>query len=137
MKLFTELYIQLDQTNKTNEKVEAMSVYFGCAEPHDADLSLMRAARPVEDWLAVSNVNITNVHNTYVDRTVIRNNTTTVNNNQSFHGPGGSTAQASRSQMSASRHSGNMGPTQAQAAHAQAAHAGHVASHGGGGRGHR
>ena len=28
MKLFTELYVELDQTNKTNEKVEAMRYYF-------------------------------------------------------------------------------------------------------------
>ena len=28
MKLFTELYVELDQTNKTNEKVEAMRFYF-------------------------------------------------------------------------------------------------------------
>jgi hypothetical protein len=28
MKKFTDLYISLDQTNKTNEKVEAMVEYF-------------------------------------------------------------------------------------------------------------
>jgi DNA ligase-1 len=28
MKLFTQLYVELDQTNKTNEKVEAMRFYF-------------------------------------------------------------------------------------------------------------
>ena len=36
MKLFTELYVELDQTNKTNEKVEAMRFYFERAEPADA-----------------------------------------------------------------------------------------------------
>ncbi len=40
MKLFTELYVELDQTNKTNEKVEAMRFYFGRAEPHDAAWAL-------------------------------------------------------------------------------------------------
>jgi hypothetical protein len=32
MKLFTELYNELDQTNKTNEKVEALKEYFERAE---------------------------------------------------------------------------------------------------------
>ncbi|MEP7213657.1 MAG: ATP-dependent DNA ligase [Acidobacteriota bacterium] len=36
MKLFTELYTSLDQTNKTNEKVEAMGEYFEQAPPDDA-----------------------------------------------------------------------------------------------------
>lgn len=40
MKLFTELYVELDQTNKTNEKVEAMKFYFEHAEPHDAGWAL-------------------------------------------------------------------------------------------------
>lgn len=40
MKLFTELYVELDQTNKTNEKVEAMKFYFERAEPHDAAWAL-------------------------------------------------------------------------------------------------
>ena len=40
MKLFTELYVELDQTNKTNEKVEAMRFYFEHAEPHDAAWAL-------------------------------------------------------------------------------------------------
>src|SRR5947208_190593 len=40
MKLFTELYVELDQTNKTNEKVEAMRFYFEHAEPHDASWAL-------------------------------------------------------------------------------------------------
>jgi DNA ligase-1 len=36
MKLFTDLYVELDQTNKTNEKVEAMKYYFERAAPADA-----------------------------------------------------------------------------------------------------
>lgn len=40
MKLFTELYVLLDQTNKTNEKVEAMRIYFEHAEKHDAAWAL-------------------------------------------------------------------------------------------------
>ncbi len=40
MKLFTELYVELDQTNKTNEKVEAMRFYFERAAKHDAAWAL-------------------------------------------------------------------------------------------------
>ena len=40
MKLFTELYVELDQTNKTNEKVEAMRFYFERADKHDAAWAL-------------------------------------------------------------------------------------------------
>lgn len=40
MKLFTDLYVRLDQTNKTNEKVEAMREYFEQAPPHDAAWAL-------------------------------------------------------------------------------------------------
>ncbi len=36
MKLFTELYVELDQTNKTNEKIEALRSYFERAAPSDA-----------------------------------------------------------------------------------------------------
>ncbi len=36
MRLFTQLYVELDQTNKTNEKVEAMRFYFERATPADA-----------------------------------------------------------------------------------------------------
>ncbi len=55
MKLFTELYVELDQTNKTNEKVSAMRFYFENAAPHDAAWALYflsgrqaAADRPVE-----------------------------------------------------------------------------------------
>ncbi len=40
MKLFTELYTALDQTNKTNEKVEAMKDYFSKAEAENAAWAL-------------------------------------------------------------------------------------------------
>jgi len=40
MKLFPELYVELDQTNKTNEKVEAMRFYFEHAATHDAAWAL-------------------------------------------------------------------------------------------------
>ncbi|HXG85665.1 MAG TPA: ATP-dependent DNA ligase [Pyrinomonadaceae bacterium] len=40
MKLFTELYTELEQTNKTNEKVEALKTYFGQAEAADAAWAL-------------------------------------------------------------------------------------------------
>ena len=40
MKQFTELYVQLDQTNKTNEKVEAMRAYFEEADAHDSAWAL-------------------------------------------------------------------------------------------------
>lgn len=36
MKNFSDLYISLDQTNKTNEKVEALVKYFSTAAPEDA-----------------------------------------------------------------------------------------------------
>jgi len=36
MKDFTQLYVELDQTNKTNEKIEAMRFYFERATPEDA-----------------------------------------------------------------------------------------------------
>jgi DNA ligase-1 len=40
MKLFTELYTKLDQTNKTNEKVQALTDYFAQARPADAAWAL-------------------------------------------------------------------------------------------------
>ncbi len=40
MKLFTELYIELEQTNKTNEKVEALKFYFERADARDAAWAL-------------------------------------------------------------------------------------------------
>ncbi|MEO6050273.1 MAG: ATP-dependent DNA ligase, partial [Pyrinomonadaceae bacterium] len=40
MKLFTELYVELDQTNKINEKVELMRFYFERADAHDSAWAL-------------------------------------------------------------------------------------------------
>jgi len=40
MRRFTDLYVNLDQTNKTNEKVEAMRFYFESAPPADAAWAL-------------------------------------------------------------------------------------------------
>ncbi len=40
MKLFTQLYTKLDQTNKTNEKVEALKDYFAKAKPENAAWAL-------------------------------------------------------------------------------------------------
>ncbi len=40
MKLFTELYTELEQTNKTNEKVEALKSYFERADARDAAWAL-------------------------------------------------------------------------------------------------
>ncbi len=40
MKLFTDLYSKLDQTNKTNEKVKALKEYFAVAEPASAAWAL-------------------------------------------------------------------------------------------------
>ena len=40
MKLFTELFSKLDQTNKTNEKVAALKEYFSLAKPENAAWAL-------------------------------------------------------------------------------------------------
>ncbi|MGI8669888.1 MAG: ATP-dependent DNA ligase [Aridibacter sp.] len=40
MKIFTELYTELEQTNKTNEKVEALKFYFERADSRDAAWAL-------------------------------------------------------------------------------------------------
>lgn len=40
MRLFTDLYTRLDQTNKTNEKVQALKDYFAQAAPADAAWAL-------------------------------------------------------------------------------------------------
>jgi DNA ligase-1 len=40
MKLFTELYTELEQTNKTNEKVETLKFYFERADARDAAWAL-------------------------------------------------------------------------------------------------
>jgi hypothetical protein len=76
---------------------------------------------------AVSIVDTKNVHNTYVDRTVVRNVQT---QNHAFNGPGGIRAQPSRAETEASR-APHQPPTQAQVSHAQEAHNNHLAAHGG------
>ena len=40
MKLFTELYTEIDQTNKTNEKIAAMKDYFSKAKSENAAWAL-------------------------------------------------------------------------------------------------
>ena len=79
---------------------------------------------------AISNVDVRNVHNTYVDHTVVRE---VKGPNHAFNGPGGIQAQPSRNEVAASR-APHQGPTQAQVSHAQEAHASHLAAHGAGRR---
>ncbi len=62
MKYFTELYTRLDESNKTNDKVEVLKDYFQNAEPEDAiwALSFLTGNRPgrvvsstqLREWLA-------------------------------------------------------------------------------------
>ena len=63
---------------------------------------------------AVLHVNTTVIHNTYVDRTVIRN--TTVINRTSFNGPGGINARASGQEQAAMREQ-HVQATQEQMSH--------------------
>jgi hypothetical protein len=67
---------------------------------------------------AVTNVNITNIHNVYVDRTVI--NRAAVYNRASFNGPGGVTAQPTWQQRAAMRER-HIAATTGQIAHQRAA----------------
>ncbi|HUK14775.1 MAG TPA: hypothetical protein VLW65_00095, partial [Bryobacteraceae bacterium] len=75
---------------------------------------------------AITNVDVRNVHNTYVDHTVVRE---VKGPNHAFNGPGGIQAQPSRNEEEAGR-APHQGPTQAQTAHAQEAHNSHLAAHG-------
>ena len=75
---------------------------------------------------AISNVDVRNVHNTYVDRTVVR---PVQGPNHAFNGPGGIQAQPSRTEEQAGR-APHQGPTQTQVSHAQEAHNNHLAAHG-------
>ena len=75
----------------------------------------------------ITNVDVRNVHNTYVDRTVIR---PVQGPNHAFNGPGGIAAHASPHEVEVGRGT-HQGPTQAQVSHAQEAHSSHVAAHGG------
>jgi hypothetical protein len=74
----------------------------------------------------ISNVDRNSVHNTYEDRSVVRNIT---GPNHAFNGKGGIKAQPSRGEVEASREP-HQGPTPVQASHAQEAHNNHLAAHG-------
>ncbi|MGO9094675.1 MAG: hypothetical protein ACLQGV_05580 [Bryobacteraceae bacterium] len=74
----------------------------------------------------ISNVDIHNVHNTYVDHTVVREYR---GPNHAFNGEGGIRAQPSREETEYSR-APHQGPTPAQVSHAQEAHQNHLAAHG-------
>jgi hypothetical protein len=74
----------------------------------------------------VTNVDRNNVHNTYEDRTVVRE---VKGPNHAFNGKGGSMAQPSREEQAAAK-APHQGPTPAQVSHAQEAHNNHMAAHG-------
>jgi len=62
---------------------------------------------------AVTNVNVTVVHNTYIDRTVVYNGAGT---RTSYNGPGGITARPNATELAAS-HEQHMAPTSTQMSH--------------------
>jgi hypothetical protein len=66
------------------------------------------------------------VHNTYVDRTVVKE---VKGPNHAFNGKGGIQAKPSSAELEASR-APHQGPTPAQVSHAQNAHNDHLAAHG-------
>jgi hypothetical protein len=74
----------------------------------------------------VSNVDRNRVHNTYEDRSAVRE---IKGPNHAFNGKGGIKAQPSRGEAEASR-APHVGPTPAQVSHAQEAHNSHLAAHG-------
>ncbi|MBD1383891.1 YXWGXW repeat-containing protein [Mucilaginibacter rigui] len=69
---------------------------------------------------AVVNVNKTIVKNTYIDNTVIVNNSTTINNRSSFNGKGGITAKPRPEELAAMKEK-HVQPTPDQLSHQQAA----------------
>jgi hypothetical protein len=75
---------------------------------------------------AVSKVDHTIVHNTYVDRTVVRE---IKGPNHAFNGQGGITAQPSGKEVEAGR-APHQAPTKEQVSQAQEAHNNHLAAHG-------
>jgi hypothetical protein len=75
---------------------------------------------------AVSNVDRSKVHNTYVDRSVVQE---IKGPNHAFNGKGGSKAQPSGGELETGR-SPHQGPTPVQVSHAQEAHNNHLAAHG-------
>jgi len=74
----------------------------------------------------ITNVDRNNVHNTYVDRTVVKPVT---GPNHAFNGKGGSQARPSHEEEAAAK-APHQGPTPAQTPHAQEAHNNHLAAHG-------
>jgi len=74
----------------------------------------------------ISNVDRNNVHNTYADRSVVRE---IKGPNHAFSGEGGIKAQPSRGEVAAGRAT-HQGPTPVQVSHAQEAHNNHLAAHG-------
>src|SRR5579862_2955053 len=75
----------------------------------------------------ITNVDVRNVHNTYVDRTVVR---PVQGPNHSFNGAGGAGVRPAQREEQVGR-APHQGPTPQQVSHAQEAHASHVAAHGG------
>jgi len=74
----------------------------------------------------IVNVDRNNVHNTYEDRSVVRE---IKGPNHAFNGKGGIKAQPSSAEVEASR-APHQGPTPVQVSHAQEAHNNHLAAHG-------
>jgi len=74
----------------------------------------------------IANVNRTVVHNTYEDRTVVKEVKAP---NHAFNGKGGIKAEPSRAEVEASK-APHKGPTPEQVSHAQDAHNSHLAAHG-------
>ena len=74
----------------------------------------------------VANVNRENVHNTYEDRTVVKE---IKGPNHAFSGRGGIKAQPTKAEEEVSR-APHQGPTKEQVSHAQEAHDNHLAAHG-------
>ncbi|MGA2435713.1 MAG: hypothetical protein ABSG25_10550 [Bryobacteraceae bacterium] len=75
---------------------------------------------------SITNVDVRNVHNTYVDHTVVRE---VRGPNHAFNGRGGIRVQPSREEAEVSR-APHHGPTSEQVSHAQEAHNNHLAAHG-------
>jgi hypothetical protein len=74
----------------------------------------------------ISKVDRNVVHNTYEDRTAVREIKAP---NHAFNGKGGIKTQPSRGEVEASR-APHQSPTPAQVSHAQEAHNNHLAAHG-------
>ena len=74
----------------------------------------------------ISNVDRNNVHNTYEDRSAVRE---IKGPNHAFNGKGGIEAKPSRGEVEASR-APHQAPTPGQVSHAQEAHNNHLAAHG-------